>query len=248
MYPVSVLEQIVALAREFELFLVADEIYIHMVYPGEDTAHLQKWPATCRLVVMRGTRRSCRGRAPAAAGLRCSTSRDQNFSAYVDSIVAAKRLEVCSTSGPQLAVSRSSTIRATPATCRTRAHVRRAGSGGLRDAGVHTGDQSASCPGRLYDRALRAWGAERRESAAHRRPEFAELVQRQSKVAAPDWRFVYYLLGSTGICVVPLTGFYTPYPGFRFTLLETDDAKRTWIFRTLAEAVSEYLESGKAVA
>ncbi len=31
---------------------------------------------------------------------------DQNFSAYVDSVVAAKRLEVCSTSGPQLTVPR----------------------------------------------------------------------------------------------------------------------------------------------
>jgi hypothetical protein len=46
--------------------------------------------------------------------------------------------------------------------------------------------------------------------------------------------------------VVPLTGFFTPRPGFRFTLLETDDAKRAWIFRTLAEAVSDYVASGTA--
>jgi len=75
-----------------------------------------------------------------------------------------------------------------------------------------------------------------------------ELVQRQSAGAAPDWRFVYHLLGSTGICVVPLTGFYTPHPGFRFTLLETDDDKRAWTFRTLAEAVTEYLASDKGAS
>ena len=34
---------------------------------------------------------------------------------------------------------------------------------------------------------------------------------------------------STGICVVPLSGFCSPHPGFRFTLLETDDAKRGWL-------------------
>ena len=79
-------------------------------------------------------------------------------------------------------------------------------------------------------------------------PNLREVVERQCKGAAPDWRFVYHLLASTGICVVPLTGFYTPHPGFRFTLLETDDAKRAWIFRTLAEAVAEYLESGKGAA
>lgn len=40
-----------------------------------------------------------------------------------------------------------------------------------------------------------------------------------------DKRFVYYLLGATGICVVQLTGFCCNRKGFRVTLLETDDAK-----------------------
>jgi len=40
-----------------------------------------------------------------------------------------------------------------------------------------------------------------------------------------DKRFVYYLLGATGICVVPLTSFYTDIPGFRITLLEKDAKK-----------------------
>jgi aspartate/methionine/tyrosine aminotransferase len=78
--------------------------------------------------------------------------------------------------------------------------------------------------------------------------DLREVVARQCKGAAPDARFVYQLLASTGICVVPLTGFYTPHPGFRFTLLESDDAKRAWIFRTLAEALATYLESDKGSA
>jgi alanine-synthesizing transaminase len=76
-------------------------------------------------------------------------------------------------------------------------------------------------------------------------PHLREIVERQCKGAAPDWRFVYQLLGSKGICVVPLTGFYTPHPGFRFTLLETDDTKRAWMLRTLADALAEYLGSDK---
>ena len=76
-------------------------------------------------------------------------------------------------------------------------------------------------------------------------PELREIVERQCVGAALDARFVYHLLASTGICVVPLSGFCSPHPGFRFTLLETDDAKRRWIFRTLAEAVSlHYTVSG----
>jgi hypothetical protein len=41
--------------------------------------------------------------------------------------------------------------------------------------------------------------------------------------------------------VVPLSGFASDLPGFRFTLLEYNDEKRNWIFHTLAEAVQIYL-------
>ena len=58
-----------------------------------------------------------------------------------------------------------------------------------------------------------------------------------------DQRFVYYLMGATGICVVPLTGFCCRRDGFRVTLLETDDEKRRWIFSTLAQALRDYLTS-----
>ena len=40
-----------------------------------------------------------------------------------------------------------------------------------------------------------------------------------------DKRFVYYLLAATGICVVPLTSFFTSLLGFRMTLLDKDEAE-----------------------
>ena len=60
---------------------------------------------------------------------------------------------------------------------------------------------------------------------------------------APDKRFVYYLMGATGICVVPLTGFNCNLLGFRATLLETDEAKFEWIYNTIAEKIKEYLKN-----
>jgi aspartate/methionine/tyrosine aminotransferase len=62
------------------------------------------------------------------------------------------------------------------------------------------------------------------------------------KNVALDKRFVYYLLAATGICVVPLTGFNCDLQGFRVTLLESDDAKFEWTFRTLREKIIEYLK------
>ena len=58
-----------------------------------------------------------------------------------------------------------------------------------------------------------------------------------------DKRFVYYLLGATGICVVPLTSFFTDLQGFRMTLLEKDEAKFEHIIKTIAEKVVEYINS-----
>ena len=57
----------------------------------------------------------------------------------------------------------------------------------------------------------------------------------------PDKRFVYYLMGATGIVVVPLTGFQCAHHGFRATLLEADDAKRAWILKSLREGIDQYV-------
>jgi alanine-synthesizing transaminase len=247
-YPVEVLERIVAIAREFGLFIVADEIYIHMVFPGVETVHLSEVTPDVPAIVMRGISKELPW-----PGSRCgwievlNRSRDQNFSAYVDSLVAAKRLEVCSTSGPQLAVPRvfGDARYADHLLTRAKMYAERA-----REAqealGAIPGLKVNPAQGAFYMTALFEHGA---LDGDNRLPiadsTLREVVDRQCKGAAPDWRFVYHLLASKGICVVPLTGFYTPHPGFRFTLLETDDAKRTWIFQTLASAVSEYLGSGR---
>jgi len=40
-----------------------------------------------------------------------------------------------------------------------------------------------------------------------------------------------------------LTGFESKLQGFRITLLETNDKKFEWIFKTLAKNINEYLKS-----
>ena len=69
------------------------------------------------------------------------------------------------------------------------------------------------------------------------------MVEDLVKGVTHDARFVYYLLGATGICVVPLSGFCCKRDGFRVTILECDDEKRRWTFATLAKALREYLGS-----
>lgn len=70
-----------------------------------------------------------------------------------------------------------------------------------------------------------------------------EFIQPLLISAANDRRFVYYLLASTGICVVPLSAFCTLKDGFRVTLLEESEEKFDWIYRTLRDRIGEYIAS-----
>ena len=64
-----------------------------------------------------------------------------------------------------------------------------------------------------------------------------------SKTTNLDYRFVYYLLGAKGICVVPSTSFCTDLKGFRVTLLEEDEEELREVFTTIHDAIIEYLHS-----
>jgi aspartate/methionine/tyrosine aminotransferase len=245
-YPVSVLEGIVQLAAEYGLFVLADEIYIHMVFPGIDSAHLSEVIGDVPAIVMRGVSKELPW-----PGSRCgwievlNRDKDENFAQYVDSLVAAKRLEVCSTSGPQLAVPR---IFGDP---RYAGHLLRR-SRMYADRSEEAYQILSAVPGLKINRAQGAFYMTAlfeeglltaKQTLPISDPELRDIVETQASNAALDARFVYYLLASTGICVVPLSGFCSPHSGFRFTLLETDDAKRVWTLQTIAQSARDYLAS-----
>ena len=74
--------------------------------------------------------------------------------------------------------------------------------------------------------------------------ELREYIDSCLVNATPDKRFVYYLLASTGVCVVPLSsGFNSSLNGFRFLLLEPSDAKFKKTINTIAKAISDYTAS-----
>ncbi|MFW6364077.1 MAG: aminotransferase, partial [Spirochaeta sp.] len=73
--------------------------------------------------------------------------------------------------------------------------------------------------------------------------QVGEIVEKLAAGAAADARFVYYLLGATGICVVPLSGFCSDLAGFRMTLLESDGIARRETFLKIREAIVQYCAS-----
>ncbi|HNT89644.1 MAG TPA: aminotransferase, partial [Candidatus Hydrogenedentes bacterium] len=158
---------------------------------------------------------------------------------------AAKRLEVCSTTLAQMAIPR---IYSDP---RYAGHLERRASMFARRA-QEAYEAFEGCDavisnkpgGAFYYTIMFQDGVlNSHQSLPIDDPRIRARIEQLVEGVTPDKRFVYYLMGATGIVIVPLTGFQCDHEGFRFTLLETDDAKRAWVFRTLREAIDQYVGS-----
>jgi len=171
--------------------------------------------------------------------------KDENFAQYVNSLLAAKRLEVSSTTLPQMSIPK---VFGDP---RYLEHLRR------RENMFDQRAEEAVAAFRGCDAVLvnKPGGAfyftvmfregllNDQQTLPIESPAVRGKIEELVKNVAPDKRFVYYLMGATGIVVVPLSGFQCRHDGFRFTLLETDDRKRAWIFKTLRESIDAYVNS-----
>ena len=246
-YPREILEEIAAIAREYDLFLIADEIYAHIVYNGGARLHMSEWIGDVPGIAMRGISKEYPW-----PGARCgwleilNKDKDSNFSHYVNSLLAAKRLEVSSTTLPQMSIPK---VMGDP---RYKSHLRErenmfAGRAEELVEGFH-GCESVilNKPGGAFYFTIMFKDGVLNDS---RMLEIEDLgirkrIVQMTQEVEPDKRFVYYLMGATGIVVVPLTGFQCSHYGFRGTLLEHDDEKRAWIFKTLREAIDQYVGSG----
>jgi len=75
-------------------------------------------------------------------------------------------------------------------------------------------------------------------------PKIRSLVEKWTEnVSSLDYRFVYYLLASTGVCVVPISSFCSELNGFRITLLEEDEDELRLVFTKIRDAIKAYVKS-----
>ncbi len=245
-YPREVLQEITAIAKEYDLFVVCDEIYINLTYNGKKATPLADVINGVCGFSMKGISKELPW-----PGARCgwievyNAGKDPVFAKYVKSIVDDKMLEVCSTTLPQKVIP---AILSDP---RYPAHIAGRNASYEKRSRIAY-DLLKDIPGIVVNRT---------NGAFYLTVMFRENVLTQTQTlpvpndrarkrveelvvgVQPDKRFVYYLLAATGICVVPLTGFNCDLRGFRATLLESDDEKFAWVFRTLRDKITEYLKS-----
>lgn len=250
-YPRSILEEIAQTADEHGLFMIADEIYAHIVYNGNPRFHMSEWLGDVPGVAMRGISKEYPW-----PGSRCgwleilNKGKDANFATYVDSLLAAKRLEVSSTTLPQMSIPRVMGDPRYIDHLSGRERMFNARADEMVEAFAGCDSVIVNKPGGAfyYTVMFKEGVLSDKQTLPIENAAIRERIESSVQGVEPDKRFVYYLMGATGIVVVPLTGFQCEHHGFRATLLEADDASRASILKTLRESIDLYVGSGSGAS
>ncbi|MGP8154158.1 MAG: pyridoxal phosphate-dependent aminotransferase [Smithella sp.] len=248
-YPEETLKQVVRIAKENDLFLVFDETYINIVFNGKSTVPLSDIVGDVPAISMKGISKELPW-----PGARCgwmeiyNADKDPIFTRFINTILQQKMSEVCSTTLPQLAIPRIMTH----PEYQNYLNERKKNYQRLSDIAYNI-LKDVPClmvnktNGAFYMTIIFNESALNSNQKLHIKNQKAkELVENLVKSSIEhDQRFVYYLLAATGICVVPLTSFFTSLLGFRMTLLDKDEAEFEYVIKTIAEKITEYINSAR---
>ncbi|MBP7764328.1 MAG: pyridoxal phosphate-dependent aminotransferase [Deltaproteobacteria bacterium] len=247
-YPVEALENVVRIARENDLFVISDETYINIVYNGKSTVPISDVIGDVPGIAMKGISKELPW-----PGARCgwmevyNADKDPIFTRFINTILHQKMSEVCSTTLPQMAIPRIMEHPEYKHYLRERTqHYEKLSAiayGVLKDVPFVIANKTN---GAFYMTVLFNESVLNERQHLHiEHPEIRSYVQGLTRGVEYDKQFVYYLLASTGICVVPLTSFFTPLLGFRMTLLDKDVDEFEYVVKTLAAKITEYIQSSK---
>ena len=245
-YPREVLEKMIDIARRHQVFVICDEIYASIIYNGARTASLAEVIGERPGIALRGISKEFPW-----PGARCgwievyNQERHPMFKRYINSLINAKMLEVCSTSLPQYAIPHIMGDPRYPAHLEQRCRMYEQRVNRAFDILSNVRGITVVRPrGAFYMTVLFDPGVLKATQYLDVPSEKARtLIEQKVQGVKPDKRFVYYLLGATGICVVPLTGFCCEREGFRLTMLESDEDRADMIWNTIARSITCYLES-----
>jgi len=247
-YPERILREMIAIAREYDLFIIADEIYHNLVFNGQATKPISDLVGDVPAISMKGISKEFPW-----PGARCgwievyNSDKDPLFDQYVQSVLNSKMVEVCSTTLPQKAIPLILSHPDYPNYLEERRNLYERNSNTAYDLLKKIpGIKVNRTNGAFYMSVVFERG---RLNDSQTLPiENGEVRKLVEELVSPprvslDKRFVYYLLASTGVCVVPISSFCTPELGFRITLLERNEEEFARIFQMIGESITAYLES-----
>lgn len=246
-YPREILKRFVEIAKEFELFLIFDEIYMNIIYNNATSYTLAEIIDDVPGISLKGISKEFPW-----PGARCGWAEyynrhvDPDFARLCNAIDDAKMIEVSSTRLPQRAIPQ------------IMAHNDYAPF--IEETNERVGKRSLAIESILKDNPYITFN--KTNGAFFNTIIFKEGVLNNQQTLEPedpkvqvlldqwitpdmplDSRFVYHLLAVKNVCVVPISSFASDLLGFRVTLLEEDEAMLQEIFTRINEGIIEYCKS-----
>lgn len=248
-YNADTLEKIVQLAEKYNLMVISDEVYFRMVFNGKKFAQITEIAHNrIPLIVMRGLSKDL----PWPGG-RCgwlefhNTHLDSDFKNYVDGIKKKILMEVCSGTLPQVILPRVYEHPDFESWNKLYNEELEGNANFIAETlSKVKGLKVNKIYGAFYMMPLFEEGV---LNAKQSLPIANDAVRAyiESEVNKPDFpldqRCTYYVLANTGICVVPASGFLSPFYGFRLTTLDRDATRRRDTYTRLSQAIEQYLAS-----
>jgi len=246
-YPKESLEKIVALAGEFNLMIISDEIYNRVTYHNTKAYALAEVINDIPGIALKGISKELPW-----PGARCgwmefyNRESDQEFSRLCHTLEDVKMTEVCATTLPQKAIP---LIWSDPRYPMYREERNLAIGRRGKIIAEHLKDVTEikfnETFGAFYNTIVFKDGSlKSNQFLSSDQPEINTLLnQWTDNEMALDKRFTYYLLAATGVCVVPLSSFHSDLLGFRVTLLEEDEDLLNTIFGKIKSALISYCRS-----
>jgi len=245
-YPEEILREIVHIAEEYDLFIIADEIYQNLVFEGARTRTLSEVIGRAPGIAMKGISKELPW-----PGSRCgwievyNRERDPDFKTYTQSILNSKMVEVCSTTLPQKVIPLIFEHPDHEAYLeKRRARYKRMSETAYKKLKEIPSILINRTNGAFYMSVLFREGVlSTRQTLPIENAAIRSLIESllSNGNISLDKRFVYYLLAAEGVCVVPLSSFNTDLQGFRFTLLDPDEDSFLRMVNTLAEGIKAYV-------
>lgn len=245
-YPEETLRDMIQIAKDYDLFVISDEIYSNITYNGAKALPLAEIIDDVPGIAMKGISKEFPW-----PGSRCgwlefyNRDKDSEFNRLCLTLDNAKMIEVCSTTLPQLAIPRvMGDPRYTP--------YRQKANESIGRRAKKIAEILSEVPelifnetyGAFYNTIVFKEGVLKpNQTLQIDEPELQRQVEEWTVGAKHDTRFVYYLLAATGVCVVPISSFCSDLQGFRVTLLEEDEELLTHIFTQIRDSVRAYLAS-----
>lgn len=248
-YSKETLAAVVKIAEKYKLMLISDEVYFRMVYNGREFSQITEIVQNrVPLIVLRGSSKDI----PWPGG-RCGWAEfhnihlDEEYLQYADSVKKRILMEVCSTTLPQKVLPLVYEHPDFPSwNCQYNLELEKNGNFIAEILGNTKGLKVNRTNGAFYMLPLFESGVlNGRQNLPIRSSAARGYIEEQvNRPGFPlDQRFTYYLLAATGICVVPASGFFSPYHGFRLTTLDRDEVRRKDTYARLSKAVEEYISS-----